>query len=313
MITLQDTLAVIRRHTQLRPSVAIVAGSGLSGLAARVVGGIALPYHSLPGWPASTVAGHAGELVIGLLGGRTVAVALGRAHLYEGYTMGEVTYNVKVFHALGARTLVVTNAAGGLNRAYRAGDLMVMADHIFLPGMAGRNPLIGANDEALGPRFPGMVNAYDPALRQLARRLAADAGFTIHEGVYAMVGGPSFETPAEARLLHQFGADAVGMSTAPEAVVARHAGMRVLGLSLITNMVPLENAALGTAGENGALGIVRDKGAPEIVGDSGEPGTDEDARSIPLDPHEEVLATGAAAATRMSAFVEALMRALPND
>ena len=232
-------LAVVRAATELRPEVAIVAGSGLSGLGADLVDGVRLPYAAIPGWPASTVLGHAGEFVVGRLGGVVVAVARGRTHLYEGRSAHDTTFGVRLMHALGARTLVVTNAAGGLNPDFAPGDVMVIRDHLFLPGMAGFNPLVGPNDDAVGPRFPSMLHAYAPDLRPVARRCLADAGLAVRDGVYAMVAGPSFETPAEAKYLHGIGADAVGMSTCPEVVVARHAGMRVVGLSVITNLVPI--------------------------------------------------------------------------
>ncbi|MFN2114648.1 MAG: purine-nucleoside phosphorylase [Anaerolineae bacterium] len=235
-----DAVAVVRSSTDAVPRVAVVAGSGLSGLADGIEGPVVVPYVELPGWPASTVRGHTGQLVLGRLGGTEVAIAAGRAHLYEGYSPQEVTFGVRVMRDLGATVLIVTNAAGGLNPEYAAGDLMVIADHVFLPGLSGLNPLVGSNDSEIGPRFPSMTNAYDPALREYAARAARAEGLTVHEGVYAMVAGPSYETPAEARALRALGGDAVGMSTAPEVVVARHAGMRVLGLSLITNRVRLE-------------------------------------------------------------------------
>jgi purine-nucleoside phosphorylase len=259
--------AAVRAHSTLWPEVAVIAGSGLADLAAAMTDAVVVPYAAIPGWPPATVAGHAGELILGRLGGRPVVLARGRAHLYEGYTAAQVTFGVRLFHALGTRTLVVTNAAGGLNPAFRPGDVMVLTDHIFLPGMAGQNPLMGPNDEAVGPRFPVLRGAYDAALAELARVALVEVGLTVHDGVYAMVAGPSFETPAEARLLRAWGVDAVGMSTVPEVVVARHAGMRVLGLSLITNLVPQAQASAGEA--------------------------------VPAEVHAEVLAAGARAAAAL--------------
>jgi len=183
------------------------------------------------------VAGHANELVVGTLGRRTVAAMRGRVHLYEGYSAAEVGFPVRVLQALGVRALLVSNAAGGLNPDFQAGDLMLIRDHIFLPGLAGHNPLRGPNDDALGPRFPDMSDAYDPDLRTLARRTAEAKGQRLREGVYVMVAGPSYETPAEYAALRALGADAVGMSTCPEVVVARHTSLPVLGISLITNVL----------------------------------------------------------------------------
>ncbi len=186
--------------------------------------------------PPATVPGHAGRLVIGTVAGTPCAALQGRAHFYEGYGMGEVTFGVRLLRALGVQTLILTNASGGLNPEFHPGDLMLIRDHIFLPGMAGVHPLRGANDERLGPRFPAMVGAYDPALRHIAHGVAAGLSFALREGVYVMVSGPSYETSAELRFLRAAGADAVGMSTCPEAVAARHAGMRLLGISLIANL-----------------------------------------------------------------------------
>lgn len=270
----------VRAATVHAPRLAIVAGSGLAALCERLEGADQVAFADLPGWPPSTTPGHAGRLAIGLLGGVPTAVALGRAHLYEGYSPAEVAFGIGVLHRLGARTLVVTNAAGGLDPALTPGDVMVIADHLFLPGMAGASPLRGPNDPARGPRFPAMVNAYDPGLRRLAIAHAPAAGIVAREGVYAMVAGPSFETPAEARFLLAIGADAVGMSTAPEVVAARHLGMRCLGLSLITNRV--------------ALAPPSRAGGPAVL-------------------HDEVLAQGAASAPRMAAWLEALAPAIDAE
>lgn len=226
----------IRERTEYRPKIGLILGSGLNSLADAIAVPDIIPTGDIPHWPISTVPGHVGRLVIGAMGGQTVLVLQGRTHFYEGYPMDRVTLPIRVMVALGIDTMVVTNASGGLNPAYEPGDLMLIRDHLNFPGMAGNNPLRGPNDETLGPRFPDMTVPYDAGLRALARQVAADAGFELREGVYAYVAGPSFETPAELRFLQIAGGDAVGMSTAPEVVVARHAGIRVLGISSIANM-----------------------------------------------------------------------------
>ncbi len=226
----------IRSRTQTQPQIGLILGSGLNSLADTVDSPDVIPTADIPNWPHSTVPGHVGRLIIGQLEGRSILVLQGRTHFYEGYSMDRVTLPIRVMAALGIHTIIVTNASGGLNPTYEPGDLMLIRDHINFPGMAGSNPLRGPNDEALGPRFPDMSAAYDPDLRALSRRVAADAGFNLYEGVYAYVGGPSYETPAELRFLQIVGADTVGMSTAPEVVVARHAGIRVLGISTIANL-----------------------------------------------------------------------------
>lgn len=226
----------IRALTAHRPQVGLVLGSGLGALADAIETPDIIPTTDIPHWPVSTVQGHTGRLVIGKMAGRTTLVLQGRIHHYEGYGMDRVTLPIRVMTALGISTLVVTNAAGGINASFQPGDLMLIRDHINVPGMAGNSPLRGPNIERFGPRFPDMSDPYDPALRALARQVAAGFGYSLQEGVYAFVGGPSFETPAELRFLQRAGADAVGMSTAPEVVVARHAGVRVLGISSIANM-----------------------------------------------------------------------------
>lgn len=231
-----EAAVAINEQTKYRPVIGMVLGSGLSGLASAVEAADIIPFNELPHWPVSTVAGHSGRLVIGKLEGKEVLVLQGRVHYYEGYSMSQITMPARVMHRLGIETFIVTNAAGGLNPQFEAGDLMLIRDHINFPGLAGRNPLRGPNDDEAGPRFPDMTEPYDPDLRRLAREVAADADYTLREGVYAFVGGPSYETPAELRLLQTVGADAVGMSTAPSVVVARHSGMRVLGISTITNI-----------------------------------------------------------------------------
>ncbi len=233
----QAAADVILSRTTHRPTIGLILGSGLGDFAKNVEEAVTIPYAAIPRWPISTVQGHQGNLVVGCLDGQPVAVLQGRVHFYEGYSMQEVTFPVRVMQLLGIKTLLITNAAGGLNTTFSVGDMMLITDHINMPGMTGDNPLIGPNDESFGPRFPAMTTVYDIALGKLARRVASDSGFSLQEGVYVSLSGPSFETPAEVRMLRLIGADAVGMSTAPEAVVARHGDMRVLGISVITNVV----------------------------------------------------------------------------
>lgn len=229
-------VAAVRSRDGRRPRAGLVLGSGLGDLAASITDPVAIPYGEIPGLAPSGVAGHEGRLILGDLAGVPCAVLQGRLHFYEGHDMERVTLGVRLLRALGADTLLLTNASGGLNPDYAPGDLMLIRDHIFLPGMAGFHPLRGPNDDATGPRFPAMTGAYDAPLRALARDAAAERGLTLREGVYVMVAGPSYETSAELRFLRAIGADAVGMSTCPETVVARHAGMRVLGISLVANL-----------------------------------------------------------------------------
>ncbi len=214
------------------PDVAVVLGSGLGDFADTLGAATAFPYGDIPHWPASAVIGHAGKLVIGTLKGKRVAALSGRAHFYEGHDMRTVTFATRAVARLGVRTLILTNAAGGINLAFKPGTLMVMDDHINL---LGSNPLIGPNDDRFGPRFPDMTMAYSKRLRDLADEAARERGLSLAHGVYAAVHGPSYETPAEIRYLRAIGADAVGMSTVPEAIVARHMGLEVLGISCITN------------------------------------------------------------------------------
>jgi purine-nucleoside phosphorylase len=228
-------VAVVKQHDTRTPSLGIILGSGLGDLAATVTDPTTIPFAQIPHFAPSTVEGHKGSLVIGSLGGRLVAVMNGRLHHYEGYSLQQVTFPVRVLKALGCNDLIITNAAGGLNPAFHVGDLMLITDHINLPGLAGNSPLFGPNDPALGERFPDLHNAYDRDLRRQAQTVAQRLGFALCEGIYAMLGGPSFETPAEVRMLRALGADAVGMSTAAEVVVARHGGQRVLGISMISN------------------------------------------------------------------------------
>jgi purine-nucleoside phosphorylase len=214
-------------------------------LADAITDADAIPFADIPHFPVSTVAGHHGRLIMGALEGKSVLVLQGRVHYYEGYDMSQITLPVRVMHRLGVQTLIVTNAAGGMNPTFSPGDLMLIKDHINMLGMAGQNPLRGPNDDAAGVRFPDMTEPYSQELRQIARQVADEHDFALQEGVYAYVAGPSYETPAELNFLRMAGGDAVGMSTVPSVVVARHAGMRVLGISTITNMA-VPNPAPGT-------------------------------------------------------------------
>ncbi len=237
---------VVRARFTRTPDVAIILGTGLGGLAREIEVEAEIPYAELPGFPLSTVESHAGRLLCGTLGGKTVIAMQGRFHRYEGYSLQQVTFPVRVLQALGASTLVVSNACGGMNPFWAAGDLMLIADHINL---LGDNPLIGPNDDRLGARFPDMSAPYDASLRALARDVAAGQKTTLREGVYVAVSGPNLETRAEYRMLRTIGADVVGMSTVPEVIVAVHGGMRVLGLSIITDQClpdALEPAELST-------------------------------------------------------------------
>ncbi len=227
-----DAVATVRSRSPSTPRFGIILGSGLGVLADDVAAPVAIRYTEIPRFPVATAKGHQGRLVLGDLEGHAVAVMQGRCHLYEGYTAEQVAFPIRVLAALGVRTLIVTNAAGGLNRAFRSGDLMIIADHI---NFSGTNPLVGTNDDALGPRFPDMSAAYDPELRTLARKTAREESIPVRTGVYVGVLGPSYETPAELAMLRAWGADAVGMSTVVEVIAARHAGVRVLGLAAITN------------------------------------------------------------------------------
>lgn len=223
---------VVRETTGFEPEVALILGTGLGGLAGEIQLAAEIGYEKIPGFPLSTVETHAGRLLFGRLGGKPVVAMQGRFHRYEGYSMQQITFPVRVMHALGATTLVVSNACGGMVPLWGPGDLVLIADHINL---LGDNPLIGPNNEELGPRFPDMSRAYDPGLREVARETARELRLTLREGVYVAVPGPNLETPAEYRFLRAIGADVVGMSTVPEVIVAAHGGMRVLGISIITD------------------------------------------------------------------------------
>ena len=231
----QATAAVthIRARTALIPTIGVVLGSGLGAFADKVAGAVTIPFAEIPHFPKSTVPGHSGKLVIGTLDGVPVAVMQGRVHAYEGYTPQEVTFPVRVLGLLGVKTLVVTNAAGGIRPGLKQGDLVLLSDHI---NFTGHSPVAGENDERFGPRFFDMTEAYSKRLRKLAAATAEHAGFSLAEGVYLCVLGPSFETPAEIRAFHSIGADLVGMSTVQEVIVARHMGIEVLGISCVTNL-----------------------------------------------------------------------------
>lgn len=230
-----NAVEFIRERITIEPKIGLVLGSGLGGLANSIENAVTIPYADIPGWPQSTVHGHSGQLVIGHLEGQPVLAQQGRAHFYEGYTLQQVTFPIRVMHHLGIDTVILTNAAGGLNEGFRAGDVMLINDHINAPGMVGMHPLMGPNDDNIGPRFLGMSQTYDRKLRDVAKATAEKQGIKLHEGVYICLSGPTFETPAEVRMLRVWGGDAVGMSTAPEVIVARHAGMRVMACSGITN------------------------------------------------------------------------------
>jgi purine-nucleoside phosphorylase len=261
-----DAKLYIESQTAIRPSIGVVLGSGLGAFAEELDARVEIPYGQIPAWPVSTAVGHAGKLVMGRLSGIDVAVMSGRAHLYEGNTPAQSVYGVRVLGGLGVRSIVFTNAAGGINLAYQRGGLVLISDHINLQGC---NPLVGPNDDSLGPRFPDMSEAYSRAYRETAKRMAAELGIAVSEGVYAALLGPSYETPAEIRYLRTIGADLVGMSTALEVIAANHMGMKCLGISCVTNM---------------AAGIL-----PQKL------------------HHEEVLQTGAEVAGTLVRFLKALL------
>jgi purine-nucleoside phosphorylase len=229
-----------------QPRIGLILGSGLGNLADSVQDAVAIPYNQIPGWPVSTVVGHAGKLIFGKLENQAVVVMQGRTHFYEGYSINQVGLPTRVLQRLGIEILIVTNAAGAVNPAFTPGDLMLITDHLNLIGMAGLSPLRGPNLAELGVRFPDMGRAYDRELAALARQAAAAHNILLQEGVYAGLAGPSFETPADLRFLRLIGTDAVGMSTVPEVTVARHGGTRVLGISGISNKANLDGETLTT-------------------------------------------------------------------
>jgi purine-nucleoside phosphorylase len=227
-----EAAAAIRRHSQLQPSIGIILGTGLGRLAEEIEHDATIDYGEIPGFPLSTVESHHGRLIVGHLDGRPVVAMQGRFHFYEGYSMQQITFPVRVMHELGVRTLIVSNACGGMNPRYRRGDLMIIEDHINL---LGDNPLIGPNDDSLGPRFPDMSEPYSHALIELAEEVAIERRIHVHKGTFVAVPGPNLETRAEYRFLRTIGADVVGMSTVPEVIVARHMNMSVFGLSIVTD------------------------------------------------------------------------------
>ncbi len=237
---------VVRERLQVQPRIAAILGSGLGRLAEAVEDAVYIPYSEIPGWPVSTVTGHTGRLVSGTLEGQAILFMQGRAHFYEGYSMAQVGLPVRVMQRLGVEILIVTNAAGAVNPAFMPGDIMLITDHLNLIGMAGPNPLRGPNLDEFGPRFPDMSQAYDRGLAEIARRVAGEKKIPLHEGVYVSLAGPSFETPADLRFLRTVGVDAVGMSTVPEVIVARHGGTRVLGFSGISNKANLDGSTVTT-------------------------------------------------------------------
>jgi len=256
---LDDAFAVIAGRTSLRPEVGIVLGSGLGGFADAIEEPVEIPYGEIPGWPMSTAVGHAGTLVLGAFGGVPVAVLKGRAHLYEGHPPAKVAFGVRVLGRLGVHSLVLTNACGALDSAVVPGSLVAISDHLNLQGSS---PLVGPNDDALGPRFPDMSDAYDPVHRALAREAAKRLGLALGEGVYAAWLGPAFETPAEIRMLRTLGADLVGMSTVPEVLAARHMGIRCLALACVTNAAagvldePIDHERVLEVGAGAAVDLV---------------------------------------------------------
>uniref|UniRef100_A0A8C4ZFL5 Purine nucleoside phosphorylase n=1 Tax=Gadus morhua TaxID=8049 RepID=A0A8C4ZFL5_GADMO len=253
----------LKAHTDVRPVLAIVCGSGLGGLAKTIKDPVILKYQDIPNFPQSTVHGHAGQLVFGTLQGKQCVCMQGRFHLYEGYPVQKITLPIRVFKLMGVQTVILTNAAGGLNPGYRVGDVMVIRDHINMPGMAGNNPLAGLNDERFGVRFPCMSDAYDRKLREMAHEVGEELGFSdfLKEGVYVVLGGPSFETIAECRMLHSMGADAVGMSTGHEVIVARHCGMRCFALSLISNQSVMDYTSKEKANHEEVLETGKERAA----------------------------------------------------
>ncbi len=241
---IDEATQAVRSRTAAAPRLGIILGSGLNALAESVSNPVMIPYKEIPHFPVSSVEGHVGRLVIGELESQAVLVMQGRVHFYEGYSMAQITLPVRVMQRLGVKILIVSNAAGGVHPEFQAGDVMLITDHINLIGMSGMSPLMGPNLDELGPRFPDMSRAYDRELCDLARRVAGANGIILREGVYACLSGPSFESPADLRYLRLIGADAVGMSTVPEVIIARHGGLRVLGFSGISNKANLDGTSI---------------------------------------------------------------------
>ena len=256
----QKAHAYIATKTDIQPRVALILGSSQGAFAQQVQDAVTIPYTDIPGFPRSTVAGHAGELKVGHVSGVPVAVFCGRVHYYEGYTMQQVVLSVRMLHFWNVPRLIITNAAGGINSAFSVGDFMLLTDHI---NMMGINPLLGPNDDRFGPRFPDMSFAYTPALQKLAFAAARKLHIKLQKGVYTALTGPTYETPAEVRMVRTIGSDAVGMSTVPETIAAAHQGMEVLGLSMITNLAagispgPLDHEEVKEAGERGKGDLFR--------------------------------------------------------
>jgi purine-nucleoside phosphorylase len=253
---IDEIVRTLKKRTSYQPQIAIILGSGLNGFAESVVTPDFIPFGDLPHFPVSTVVGHSGRIVIGLLEKKPVFVMQGRIHFYEGYSMAEVTLPIRVMQRLGINTLIVTNAAGGVNPDFIPGDVMLITDHLNFLGMMGHNPLMGPNYDEIGPRFPDMSQAYDRDLCNLARKVAKEKGINLREGIYAGLSGPSFEGPADLRFLQLAGADSVGMSTVHEVIVARHGGVRVLGFSGISNKANLDGSTITTHEEVIAAGNI---------------------------------------------------------
>ncbi len=256
MESIDRIAGVVRSKMKGQPRIGLILGTGLGGLAEAIQQPTIIPYSELPGWPISTVQGHAGRLVLGDLDGQALLVMQGRVHYYEGYGMAQVTLPVRVMQRLGIEILIVTNAAGAINPDFMPGDVMLITDHLNLVGMTGLNPLIGPNLDEFGPRFPDMSQAYDRRLCELARKVAKENDVILHEGVYVGLSGPTFESPADLRFLRSAGADSVGMSTVPEVIVARHGGTRVLGFSGISNKANLDGNTVTSHEEVLASGSV---------------------------------------------------------
>lgn len=242
----EEAAAVIRAHTRHVPQIGLVLGSGLGALAEAVEDADVIPAEDIPHWPHSTVVGHAGRVIVGRLEGQTVLVQQGRAHYYEGHTIQQVTLPIRVMQVLGLHSVILTNAAGAINPGFLPGEVMLIVDQINFMGMAGVSPLRGPNDDSFGPRFPDMSVPFDREWRAAALAAADEIGLTLRQGVYVCLGGPSFESPADLRFLRAAGADAVGMSTVPEVIVARHGGLRVLGFSGISNKANLDGSTVTT-------------------------------------------------------------------
>lgn len=253
---IEEAVRVVKLRISQSPVVGMILGSGLGELADSINNAEIIPYHEIPNWPVSTVHGHSGRLVIGDLEGRMVLIMQGRAHYYEGYSMSMIGLPIRVMKRLGIEALIVTNAAGAVNPDFQPGDLMLITDHLNLIGMAGLNPLRGPNLDEFGPRFPDMSRAYDWDYLERARQVGLESGLALREGIYASLAGPSFETPADLRFLQMIGVDAVGMSTVPEVTVARHSGMRVLGVSGISNKANLDGSTITTHEEVLAAGKI---------------------------------------------------------